>query len=295
MMLRLLLPAIWFALLLSGCNQKTTISREDQLKDHPQMTTADTTADTIEVTEASKDATGATEDTAVADQTDAIETTDHSEPKETQAEETKPKETKPQSSKPQETKPAVTEPQKTEPEETNPEVTEPEETKPEITEPEETGAEVTEPEETKAEVTEPDTSNEIRDISGYSMGQLEYAIVDAMNAHRTAAGLSPLSINHRLSAICSVRAYECTLNWGHNRPNGSSCFTVLADYDYNNYSMIAENLLYCTVGFTAEEMVEGWMNSEGHRANIMNPNYHITGVDVYEYNGLLYVAAFYTD
>lgn len=310
MMLRLLIPALCFAFLLGGCNHKTTISREDQLKNDPTSTTADVTAATSETTEATaasedttgvtEDTTGATEDTTVADQTDAAEETNTSEPEETKAEETKPEvtrpqENKPQNNKPQETKPQETKPVVTEPEKTEPVETKPEDTKPEDTKPEETKPEETKPEETEPEVTEPDTSNELRDISGYSMGQLEYEIVDAMNAQRTAAGLPTFTINHYLSAICSVRAYECSLSWSHTRPDGTECFTALTDYGYSGYSMAAENLLSCTKGYTAAEMVDGWMNSDGHRANIMDPNFTETGVDVYEYNGMLYVAAFYTN
>ena len=77
------------ALVLGGCNRKTTISREDQLKNDSTSITADVTAatsDTTEATETSEDTTGITEDTTVADQTDATEATDSSGPEETKAE-----------------------------------------------------------------------------------------------------------------------------------------------------------------------------------------------------------------
>lgn len=96
-----------------------------------------------------------------------------------------------------------------------------------------------------------------------------------------------------LSALAAIRAYECTASFSHTRPDGRDCFSVLADYGYSSYIAVGENLLYGTSGFTAAQMVSAWMNSEGHRANILNADFTRAGIGIYYANGYIYVANFF--
>ena len=71
----------------------------------------------------------------------------------------------------------------------------------------------------------------------------------------------------------------------HTRPDGTSCFTVL-DQNGINYFSAGENI---AMGYpTSESVVNGWMNSSGHKANILNSSFTHIGVGCYEENGYYY-------
>lgn len=72
-----------------------------------------------------------------------------------------------------------------------------------------------------------------------------------------------------------VRAEELEELFEHTRPDGSSCFTAL-DQAGINYRAAGENI---AMGYRSPEaVVEGWMNSPGHRANILNGDFTHIGV-----------------
>lgn len=188
------------------------------------------------------------------------------------------------------TLPPVTDPPATEPPMTQPPATEPPATQPPPTRPP-----ATEPPATKPPATEPPATTtpeeDLYDISGDTITELEQEIMNLINAKRVTAGVEKLEIDTRLCAITSVRAYEISILFEHTRPNGESCFTVLDDYGYTNYWTCGENILYCSVGFyDAADMVDMWMNSEGHRENMLRAEYTKMGLAVYEADGLYYAA-----
>jgi uncharacterized YkwD family protein len=122
----------------------------------------------------------------------------------------------------------------------------------------------------------------------------EKRVGELVNAERAKAGLKPLVLDESLSLKAREKSRDMAKNnyFSHNSPTYGTPFEMMQSMGIT-YRSAGENI---AMGQRSPEaVVEAWMNSEGHRANIMNPNYHITGVDVYEYNGLLYVAAFYTD
>jgi len=97
-------------------------------------------------------------------------------------------------------------------------------------------------------------------------------VVELVNQERKKAGLSPLEIDTNLANAAQVRAKELVDNFSHTRPNGSSCFTAFSEAGVE-YISVGENI---AAGYsTPEKVVEGWMNSEGHRANILGDYTHI--------------------
>lgn len=269
-MKRAILFLLLLPLLLMGCHWSTTVSREDQLA-HIAETRAETTIEPAPVTTA---APAVTEENITSP-----------------SESTSASEVPPASDVPSTTLPAETAPPATQPEETKPRDTEPKETPPPATTVPETTAASTAPTEDPVPLTEPPVEeDDPYDISGHTVGPLEYAILDAINAERTAQGLPELALDSRLCAITSVRAYESSMSFSHTRPDGTSCFTVLDEYGYSGYSAAGENLLQCSVGYSAEDMVALWMSSTGHRANILSPDFTTAGIGVYEKDGLTYVA-----
>ena len=72
-----------------------------------------------------------------------------------------------------------------------------------------------------------------------------------------------------------VRAKEITTNWGHTRPNGGNPKSAVEEQGISP-SSVAENI---SAGrWSASEVVNAWMASDGHRANILNPNYTKMGL-----------------
>ena len=75
-----------------------------------------------------------------------------------------------------------------------------------------------------------------------------------------------------------ARAEEISVVNSHVRPDGSKCFTVLKDYGVTD-TPTGENAAWGSV--SPEEVVNAWMNSEGHRANILNPEARKMSVGYY--------------
>ena len=115
-------------------------------------------------------------------------------------------------------------------------------------------------------------------------------VVTLVNAERAAAGLAPVYAVPVLHDAAAVRAAETVTSFSHTRPDGRSCSTVLNDAGIS-WRMTGENIAY---GYaTPEAVVDGWMHSEGHRANILG-DFDYIGVGVTEQNGTLYWAQVFT-
>ncbi|WP_312044192.1 CAP domain-containing protein [Anaerotignum sp.] len=102
-------------------------------------------------------------------------------------------------------------------------------------------------------------------------------VVDLVNAERAKAGLGALTIDTKVTAAAQVRAKEVQTSFSHTRPDGRSCFTALDEANVS-YRGAGENIALGQK--TPEQVMNDWMNSEGHRANIMNPNFKYIGVGV---------------
>lgn len=145
------------------------------------------------------------------------------------------------------------------------------------------------PDETEA-ATQP--QHPVYDISSHSVGSLEKAVLEAINAYRTEAGLSELSLDKKLSALATIRAYECSQTMSSTRPDGRNWKTVLSDYGYGRRNSNAESRLYCTQSFGAELIVETWMNSS-QKDNILSESFTHAGAGIYKANGRIYVVVIY--
>ena len=104
-------------------------------------------------------------------------------------------------------------------------------------------------------------------------------VVNLVNIERAKEGLSALKIDTKVQAAAQVRAKECEQLFSHTRPDGSSFATALKEQNVS-YRSAGENIAWGQ--HSPEEVMEAWMNSAGHRANIMNPNFTTIGVGYYE-------------
>ena len=118
--------------------------------------------------------------------------------------------------------------------------------------------------------------------------QLESEVVRLVNQERAKQGLPALTALPILEATADVRSRELVQKFSHTRPDGSSCFTAFPAWgDYpDSVSTVAENI---AEGYrTPESVMEGWMNSSGHRANILKESHRYIGVGCYESGGRYY-------
>jgi Uncharacterized protein with SCP/PR1 domains len=100
-----------------------------------------------------------------------------------------------------------------------------------------------------------------------------------VNNERAKAGLKPVQLgdsNHNSAA--QERAEEIATVNSHVRPNGTKWYTVLSEYGVTD-AAAGENAAWGNV--SPEEVVNAWMNSEGHRANILDPEARAMGVGYY--------------
>ena len=107
-------------------------------------------------------------------------------------------------------------------------------------------------------------------------------IIRLTNVERAAAGLPALSYDPALDAGTNLRAQEIVTTWSHTRPNGKSFSTA-----FNiSFRTMGENIAMGQC--TPAEVMSAWMNSPGHKANILHSGYTKIGVSVHVANGIHY-------
>ena len=116
-------------------------------------------------------------------------------------------------------------------------------------------------------------------IEGKSNYDYAQQVLKLMNEERMAEGEDPLVMDKGLLATAMQRAAELTVRFDHERPNGEMCFTA-------NDRMYGENVAVGQSG--PSQVMQSWMNSEGHRANILTAGYQSVGVGVFYHNGVYY-------
>ena len=100
------------------------------------------------------------------------------------------------------------------------------------------------------------------------------AAFNLVNAKRTAAGLGALSWSGELREAALVRAREIVDAFSHTRPDGNAWYTV------NSNIMFGENL--AKLYNTGDSVVDAWMASPTHAANIMESGFKTVGIAVFQ-------------
>ena len=96
------------------------------------------------------------------------------------------------------------------------------------------------------------------------------------NKARQDNGLGELAAGTE-QAAADTRARELVQNFSHTRPDGTACFTAVT----GSYEYMGENIAYIQGSATAQDFLDLWMASEGHRANILSDRYVSMSVGVY--------------
>ena len=113
-----------------------------------------------------------------------------------------------------------------------------------------------------------------------------------MNIEREKAGKQPLSADTNLTKAAQVRAQEIADTFSHSRPDGRDCFTAMNEAGVS-YRAAGENIAMGQK--TPAQVVEGWMNSDGHRRNILSDSFGRLGVGYYVENGRAHWVQMFAD
>ncbi|WP_174615940.1 CAP domain-containing protein [Virgibacillus ihumii] len=115
----------------------------------------------------------------------------------------------------------------------------------------------------------------------YQLSQYEKKVVELTNQERTERGLEPLEISTELSKVAREKSRDMAENnyFSHNSPTYGSPFDMMKQFGIT-YKTAGENIARGQQ--TPQEVVNGWMNSEGHRANILNESFTHIGVGYVE-------------
>ena len=118
----------------------------------------------------------------------------------------------------------------------------------------------------------------------------EDEVIRLVNIERAKYGLSALKKDQGAVSAARIRAKEIVQSFSHTRPDGRSCFTAAKDLGVS-YSTAGENIAY---GYAdPQKVVNGWMNSEGHRKNILSSSFSKIGVGCYSSGKVLYWSQFF--
>ena len=117
--------------------------------------------------------------------------------------------------------------------------------------------------------------------SGSAQSSFAAEVVKLVNAERARYGLSALTIDVKVQQAAQVRAQETVQSFSHTRPSGASFSSALTEAGVS-YTRAGENIAYGQA--TPQAVVSAWMDSEGHRANILSRNFTKIGVG-YTFSG----------
>ncbi|MCL2115903.1 MAG: CAP domain-containing protein [Methanobrevibacter sp.] len=114
----------------------------------------------------------------------------------------------------------------------------------------------------------------------------EYQVFELINEERGKFNLAPLKIDKELSNAATIRCSEIKTSFSHIRPNGAQWYSVSSKAN-------SENLARGST--TPQDVVSGWMASNSHRPNILNPNFKSTGIAYLSGNPTCWVQLFSID
>lgn len=112
-----------------------------------------------------------------------------------------------------------------------------------------------------------------QDVSGTERYDYAYQVLEIVNKERANVGASPLTMDKDLLSAAMLRTAETVVSFSHTRPNGELCYTASS-------KMSGENIAMGSGGAsgTPAQVMNQWMNSPGHKANILNTGFQSIGI-----------------
>ncbi|SCJ96876.1 uncharacterized protein%2C YkwD family [uncultured Clostridium sp.] len=128
--------------------------------------------------------------------------------------------------------------------------------------------------------------------SGF-MAEVESMIFNKVNEERSKNGLAPLSYNSTMEYYARIKSQDMGDRgyFDHNNPEGE-LITAQMQRNGVSYSSWGENIAYIggvsDASTLANQFMTNWMNSSGHRANILSSNFTSIGIGVYKVGNTVY-------
>lgn len=120
--------------------------------------------------------------------------------------------------------------------------------------------------------------NNANQVNTSSLNTDEKEVFNLINAQRTKNGLSALKVDEEVQRVARIKAQDMVDNnyFSHTSPIYGSPFNMLKSFKIS-YNTAGENIAGNSSNSAA---VTAWMNSSGHKANILNSSFNYTGVGV---------------
>jgi uncharacterized YkwD family protein len=114
-------------------------------------------------------------------------------------------------------------------------------------------------------------------------------MVDLVNQARADNGLAPLKVNLDLARVARIKAQDMADNgyFDHNSPTYGSPFDMMTKFGIS-YRTAGENIAKGSTG--VDSLQTAFMNSSGHRANILGSSYTQIGIGIYKTGGMYYIS-----
>ncbi|SFK59073.1 uncharacterized protein, YkwD family [Halobacillus dabanensis] len=124
---------------------------------------------------------------------------------------------------------------------------------------------------------QPETQENDGQQNEAASGDFQQQVIDLTNEAREKNGLKPLKNSNDVEEVAQVKSEDMSQNdyFSHTSPTYGSPFDMLKEFGVD-YSTAAENI--AAGQQSPESVVDGWLNSSGHRKNIMNKNITHIGV-----------------
>jgi len=140
----------------------------------------------------------------------------------------------------------------------------------------------------------PTKPEEQNNSSNTSISSVEREVARLVNLERQKAGLAPLTLSEELSRVARIKSQDMADKnyFSHTSPTYGDPFQMMRSFGIK-FGYAGENIAKGYRG--AESVMNGWMNSSGHRANILNANFKKIGVGYVEARGTTYWTQLFTD
>ena len=128
----------------------------------------------------------------------------------------------------------------------------------------------------------------------FTANAMELEVIRLVNEERKKEGLAPFTHSPELSKVARAKSQDMADKnyFSHTSPTYGDPFTMMKSFGIK-YRTAGENI--AKGYYSAESVVKGWMNSSGHRANILNPSFNKIGVGYVNANGTTYWTQQFTD
>lgn len=200
-------------------------------------------------------------------------------PKQEQLKQEQPKVEQPKQEQPKQEQPKVEQPKQEQPKVEQPKQEQPKQEQPKVEQPKQEQPQAQQP--APQQPTEPTPKVEQPTQSASHLNQFEQQVVELTNQERAKHGLAPLKELKELSQVAREKSRDMAVNgyFDHQSPTYGSPFDMMKSFGIT-YRTAGENI--AKGQRTPQEVVNAWMNSPGHRANILNANFTHIGVGYVE-------------